>query len=214
LDFEAVIVLSSFRPFREDPEWDRNQLAAFRTWMMFAQRIVLFGQQEAELMNKKVVFIQSEQWPKIKAMVDYAASQKNQFVCICNGDIMLDPKILRIEQRMKFSNYRCASSRRWHFDPSKPMQEAITNASLTDMDGRDDRGRDVFIARWDVWARIAKETPDKLRIGHNTWDAFLTDKFREHWDDKFIDFTAFRYVHHPHHGGRRRPHELEVAATA
>lgn len=174
---------------------------------MFAQRIVIFGPHEPDLSNRKVSFVPSEQFPRIKVMAEFAALQKNHYVAICNGDILLDPKILRIENRMRFSNYRCASSRRWHFDPLKPMSEALETADLGS-----DRGRDVFVARWDVWTRIAAETPDRLRIGHGTWDAFMTDKFREHWNDKFIDFTAFRMVHHPHHGDRRRPHELEVIA--
>lgn len=210
LVLEAMILVSSFRPFKEDPEWDRNQLTAFRTWMMFAKRIILFGQHEPDLSNNKVSFVPSEQFPRIKDMIGVAAKQRNQFVAICNGDILLNPSIIRIEGRMKNGHYKCASSRRWHFDPAKPMAEAMESASLIDADGRDDRGRDVFIARADAWDKLLSEAPDHLRVGHQHWDAWLTDAFRRHWDAKFLDFTALRIVHHPHHQGRRMPYATEI----
>jgi hypothetical protein len=180
--------------------------------MMFAKRIILFGQHEPDLSNGKVSFVPSEQFPRIKDMAEIAGRQKQQIVCICNGDILLNPAVMKIEQRIRNSGFRCASSRRWHFDPLKPMSESLENASMINEDGIDDRGRDVFIARWDVWAQVANETPERFRLGHGRWDAFMTDKFREHWNDRFVDFSAFRWVHHPHHGGRRRPHELETVA--
>lgn len=206
-----MIIISSFRPFGEDPEWDRNQMMAFRTWQMVAKRVFLFGQQEPTLAGSKVSFVNSEQFPRIKDMAALAGSLRHDYcIAICNGDILMDPKIRAIEQRMRYGTCRCASSRRWHYDPSKPINEAIEAASLFTEDGVDDRGRDVFIARWDVWERIAKEMPSSYRIGHNEWDAFLTDKFREHWNERFLDFTAMRYIHHPHHGGRRRPYHEAV----
>lgn len=207
-----MIILSSFRPFKEDPEWDRNQMLAYRSWMMFAKRVFLFGNHEPELANGKVSFIPSEQFPTIRFMASIAAQQKNQVVAIVNGDIMLDPRVMKIEQRIRNGGMRCASSRRWHFDPLLPMDKALESASLIDADGRDDRGRDTFIARSDVWKKIADEIPERLRIGHGTWDAWLTDAFRRHWDHQFLDFTGLRIAHHPHHGGRRRPHELETLA--
>lgn len=182
-------------------------MMAFRTWMLFAKKVYLFGEHEPVLSGSKVHFVPSEQFPRIKDMVILAASQKQEYSAICNGDILLDPQIMRIEQRMRFGNYRCASSRRWHFkSDAVSIEQARESSSLIDQDGRDDRGRDVFIARWDVWGRIAKDIPDQYRISHNAWDAYLTDKFREHWNDRFLDFTAFRYVLHPHHGGRKRPY--------
>lgn len=199
-----MIVISSMRPFGEDPEWDRNQLLAFRTWMSFAKRVFLFGNQEPQLNNPKVKFVASEQFPCIKTMAKLAGEQKRQVVVICNGDILLDPRIVKIEQRMRNGTCSCASSRRWHFDAEK-LPQSLESASLTNSDGFDDRGRDVFVAQDRVWERISRDIPDNLRIGHQHWDGEITDRFREHWNDKFIDFTSLRMVHHPHHGGRRMP---------
>jgi len=177
---------------------------------MFAKRIVLFGSMEPTLNNHKTRFVPSEQWPRIKDMVAFAAMQKGEVIAICNGDIMLDPKVMKVEQKIRNGGCRCASSRRWHFDPTKLMSEALESATLTNEDGVDDRGRDVFIAPWHVWAKIAPETPEGFRIGLGGWDGFMTDKFREHWNETFLDFTALRIVHHTHHKGRRRPPELEA----
>lgn len=174
--------------------------------MMFARRIYLFSQREAQIENSKVHFVPADDFPRIKDMAILAGKQAGQYTAITNGDILIDPAITKLEQRLRFQNKRCASSRRWHFDPNIPMEQARLNASLGD-----DRGRDIFIARWDVWARIGREMPDKYRIGNCRWDAYLTDKFREHWNDGFVDFTSLRIIHHPIHGGRKRPYDYEIA---
>lgn len=180
--------------------------------MMFAKRIILFGQHEPDLSNPKVAFVPSEQFPRIKSLIAMAAKQRHQFVAICNGDILLDPAIIRIEGRMKNGHYKCASSRRWHFDPTKPMAEALETASLTNQDGFLDRGRDVFIAKADAWEKLSHEVPEHLRMGHQHWDAWATDAFRRHWDAKFLDFTVLRIVHHPNHQGRRMPYADQITS--
>jgi hypothetical protein len=208
-----MVILSSFRPFGEDPHWDRHQMLAFRSWMMCAQRVFLFGDIVPELRSNKVSFVPCEQFPRIRDMAHLAGQQRGKIVMICNGDIMVDPRILKVEMKLKLSHSLCASSRRWHFDSELTMNKAMEGASLTDAQGRDDRGRDLFMARAEVWARIAREMPEKYRIGNATWDAYLTDAFRAHWNEKFFDFSALRLVFHPHHEGRRRPYDVEIANT-
>ena len=193
------------RPFGEDLEWDRNQLLAFRTWMSFAKKVILFGKTEPQLENPHVEFWPTEQFPRIKDMARVAGEQARQVVAICNGDILLDPRIMKIEARMRCGTCCCASSRRWHFDP-EGLPDSLSTAKLTNLDGVDDRGRDVFIAQCRVWKTIADEIPETLRIGHQQWDGEITARFRQHWNDKFLDFTSLRMVHHPIHGGRRMPY--------
>lgn len=206
-----MILISSFRPFGEDREWDENQLRAFRSWCMFAKHIFLFSQPNELLRSEKVSFVPCEEFPRIKDMVALAAKHRRDTSLICNGDIMIDPAILKIERKLGISHAVCASSRRWHFTPQPMMADAIRNASLIDGDGRDDRGRDVFMAKSQVWAKVGLEMPEHYRIGHSLFDAYLTNKFREHWNDRFLDFTAMRIVFHPIHGGRRRPYDVEIA---
>ena len=208
-----MILISSFRPLGEDPEWDANQMRAYRSWQMFAERIYLFGEPEAQLKSNKVHFVPSEQYPRIRDMAELAARFRGKITLICNGDIVIDPDIRRIERKLGFAHACCASSRRWHFKPEPLMSEAVKNASLIDGEGRDDRGRDVFMARDFVWGKVAATMPDKYRIGHSLWDAYITNAFREHWNDRFLDFSAMRLIFHPIHEGRRRPHDLEIANT-
>lgn len=208
-----MIAVSSLRPLGQDPHWDKHQMLAFRSWMMCATRIFLFGDIEPMLRSNKVAFIPCEQFPRIKDMAHFAGQQRGKIVMLCNGDIVVDPRILRIEVKLRVSHSLCASSRRWHFDSELPMNKAMETASLTDAEGRDDRGRDLFMARAEVWNRISKEMPEKFRIGQPQWDAYVTDAFRQHWNDKFLDFTALRMCFHPHHEGRRRPYAEEIANT-
>jgi len=208
-----MVILSSFRPFGQDPLWDKHQMLAFRSWMMCASRVYLFGDIEPSLRSNKVSFIPCEQFPHIRDMAHFAGQQRGRIVMICNGDIVVDPRIMKVEMKLKLSHSLCASSRRWHFDAELPLGKAMETASLSDAQGRDDRGRDLFMARAEVWARIAREMPVKYRIGHGQWDAAVTDLFRLHWTDKFFDFTALRLVFHPHHDGRRRPYDVEIANT-
>ena len=92
------------------------------------------------------------------------------------------------------------------------MSEAVKNASLIDGEGRDDRGRDVFMARDFVWGKVAATLPDGYRIGNPRWDAALTNMFREHWDARFLDFSAMRLIFHPIHAARKYPFAEEIAA--
>lgn len=187
-------------------------MRAFRSWLMFAEKIYIFGPPDQRLQSDKVNFVSSEEYPRIKDMIALAAKHRHKTSLICNGDIVIDPDIRRIDRKLGFSHAVCASSRRWHFKPQPMMIDAIRNASLIDGNGIDDRGRDLFMARPHVWVRVANEMPEGYRIGHGRWDAWITDCFRAHWNDRFLDFTAMRLIFHPIHQGRRRPHELEIAA--
>ena len=71
-----MIVISSFRPFGESQEWDANQMRAFRSWLMFAERIYLFGEIHPILKSNKVFFVASGDYPRIRDMAELAAKFK------------------------------------------------------------------------------------------------------------------------------------------
>ena len=75
----------------------------------------------------------------------------------------------------------------------------------------DDRGRDIFVATGAVWRKLAMTMPDGYRIGNPYWDAYVTDFFRKFYDANFVDFTSWRCVFHPIHGGRNYPFAQEVS---
>lgn len=191
-------IVSSFRPLAEDEEWKRNQLLAKRSWEMAAQKIVFFGPYEPELASPRTKFVESEQFPKIKTLCD-AASKLPGFTAILNADIVVDLEIRSLVNRMSIKGQVSASSRRWHFDPN--------TCDWGSADLGDDRGRDVFITRWDIWRDLARKLPDELRIGHGLWDAALVNYFRDRYGAKFVDFTSRKLIFHPRHEGRRRPHQ-------
>lgn len=202
-----MIVISSLRPLGEDSEWDRNQMMAFRTWQMFATKIFLFGKPEPTLDSRKTNFIPSEQFPRIKDMMSLAAEQVGKVTAICNGDILISPMIKRVENLIRLGRYKCAYSRRWHFDPTINPEEAMARATLTNADGLDDRGQDVFITSHGVWKALAANFNPDYRIGHSGWDGATNYAIRRHCSqERCLNFTELKLIHHPHHGGRKMPH--------
>ena len=189
----------------EDSEIARNQSLAKRSWEMWAKRIVYFGTSDFDLRSPRTIFLEAEQFPRIKSLMECAGGM-NGYTAILNADIVVKPEIRRLEQMMGLRGKLCASSRRYHFDPNTCNWDA---AELGD-----DRGRDIFIARHDVWKRAAREVPEAFRIGNGRWDGYVTDLFRRHYNDSFIDFSQKRLVFHPIHGNRKRPYDEEIAAVS
>ncbi len=195
--------VTSFRPLAHSEEWKRNQLLAKRSWEMWARYIVLFGDEDKELHSPKTKFIPSEQYPSLKSMAE-AASDLPGFTAILNADIVVTPQIRYVEQMMCARGCVSASSRRYHFDPNTCDWDGATLG--------DDRGRDIFVARRDVWRDLARILPEDLRIGNTRWDAAFVNWFRDEFGVKFIDFTDKRIVFHPIHGGRNRPYDEMIAS--
>jgi hypothetical protein len=197
-----MIAITSHRPLDQEPEIKRNQLLAKRTWESVFSRIIYFGVHEHELVSGKTAFIPCEEFPRIRDIVDLAGKQRG-FVAILNADIVVNPDIKKLERMMMLRGKLCASSRRYHFDPDTCDWKAAQLGN--------DRGRDIFIARNDIWRDAVNYIPHELRIGNGRWDAWVTDWFRTRYNDSFIDFTDMRVIFHPNHESRRRPYEEEIS---
>lgn len=200
-----MIAVSSHRPLDQEPEIKRNQLLAKRTWESAFTRIVYLGTLEHELSSSKTWFIPSEEFPRIKELMSIAAQQRG-FVAIINADIVVTPDIKKLERMMMLRGKLCASSRRYHFDPD--------TCDWAKAELGNDRGRDIFIARNDIWRDAARIVPEQFRIGHQGFDGWITDFFRRKYDSSFIDFTKMKIIFHPNHESRRMPHAQEVAQIA
>lgn len=196
-----MIAISSHRPHAKSAEWARNQALAWRTWQGYFLRVIYLGDSEPELKSAKTEFVPSEQWPTIKRMAEIAAS-KPGIVAILNADILVTPKMRVVENRLNNGTGVCASSRRWHIDPHNP---SFDKAQLIETD----RGRDIFIATPRVWAGVALKIPGHLRIGHQQWDAWMTDYFNS-FKPGFIDFTQMKCIFHPTHGDRQMPYAEQI----
>lgn len=197
-----MIALSSHRPHHKSVEFRHNQLLAKRSWEGAFTKIIYAGIEEPELHSQKTTFIQAEDWPRIQTLAQIAAEQQG-IVAILNADIVVNNRLREVENRMWARGGVCGSSRRYHFDAHTPD---LTHAKLIESD----RGRDIFIARQNIWKRIAREVPEYLRIGHQQWDAWMTDFFREHYNQRFIDFTAMKCIFHPKHEDRQMPYANEI----
>lgn len=198
-----MIAVSSHRPHSRSVEFARNQSMAKRTWENAFFWIIYAGPKETDLSSPKTEFRKTEDWPRIQTMAQIAASKRG-YVAILNADILVDPRIKRLEDFWRKRGYVCASSRRFHFDPFNP--KGFADARLIDAD----RGRDIFVATYDVWQRVAGIIPPYLRIGHQQWDRWLSDYFRDTFSSRFHDFTDNRFIFHPNHGDREMPHAQQI----
>lgn len=200
-----MIAISSHRPHARSVEFRRNQMLAKRTWENLFTKIIYAGIPEAELQSQKTVFIQTEDFPTIQTLAKIAASQQESVIAILNADICIGQRFNTVKQMMQAR--LCASSRRFHFDPHNP------NWDRAQTDERD-RGRDIFIAQKRIWKRIAQEVPSYLRIGHQQWDAWVTDYFNEHCKPGFLDFTNMKCIFHPNHEDRQMPFAQKIVEKA
>lgn len=203
-----MIAISSHRPHGKSVEFRRNQLLAKRSWESAFTRIVYAGSEEPELKSQKTSFVEAEEWPTIQTLAQIASEQPAQIdkpIAIINADIVIGQRFGNVKNRMTFM--RCASSRRWHFDPHAPNYD---RAELIDAD----RGRDIFVAQRRIWRHISRVVPPHLRIGHQQWDAWVTDFFNDNHKAGFFDFTNMKCIFHPFHGDRQMPYANTIAQQA
>lgn len=199
-----MIIISSHRPHAKNDSYRRNQIRAKQSWDVFSRKVIYFGKYEPELATTpdKTTFIGGEDFPRIADMATVASIQAD-VVAIVNADIVLTKPILEMERRVLLRQVYGAISRRYHYDPET---FDITMAQ----DDPKDRGRDIFMAMPKVWGQIAARIPPGYRIGHQRWDAWVSDYFRDNFGKKFYDFTGLRCVFHPVHEDRYMPHSQEI----
>lgn len=201
----TVTAISSVRPHSRSPEFARNQSMAWRSWQWAFSKIIYVGIEEPELHSQKTSFVAAEDWPRIQTLAEVAANQPVSVlapVAIVNADIVIGQRFSNV--RNMFTYKWCGSSRRYHFDPHTPNYERATLIEA-------DRGRDIFIAQRRIWKQIAEKVPSHLRIGHQQWDAWVTDYFNEHYKSGFFDFTGMKCIFHPKHEDRQMPYANEIA---
>lgn len=189
-----MIALSSFRPFGEHAEYDRNQLAAKQSWVTLFSSIFYFNPPEPQMEGPNVSFVPWEPWPKIRSLTEFA-SGLSEPVAILNADIVLSMPFRHVQVRMKQLAFDAALSRRYQFEPGAPLE----TAKLVDA------GLDIFIASPQIWKTLSPWVPDEFRIGHNRWDTFMLGVLNYLRPGRVLDFTPARVVFHPAHEGRRQP---------
>ena len=193
-----MIAVSSFRPHSQSEVYRANQIAARRSWEDHFERIFYFGSHEPELDGEKTLFVrQTEQWPRIREMASFCASQDpEKLVAIVNADIVVTGKILDVEKAMIASKLLAATTRR---------RDLKTRELIPD-----DKGRDIFILTPATWRKAASRIPPECRIGHQQWDSWMIGFLRKECEKKFAQFNDVPCVFHPAHGERLMPHAADV----
>lgn len=199
-----MIAISSFRPHKEDAEYRQNQIRAKESWEKVFDRIIYFGIKEPELDSPKTTFITHEGWPTIRD-VAAEASRQVDMVAVLNADIVLTRGFFALECRMREGGAMAVTSRRYTFDPAKPID---VSACVIE---QNDKGLDVFVMMPALWARIAVEVPLCLRMGHQQWDTWVSGWCTYNLGRSYRNFNELRAILHPEHNGRKMPYARWVA---
>lgn len=185
---QAVIAVSSFRPFAESPEIARNQARAFESWLDVFDSVLYFGAPEPCLASPCTQFVEAAPFPPIRLLMLAGALAKEP-VCLVNADIVLSP-YARDYFKGALIRAQAAMSYRLEFDPlTFDLREAK----------RRDNGLDVFLAKPAVWRRCWRDCPQEFRIGRPVWDSWLFMWMHDHCGGKFVDLSAGKLAFHPKH---------------
>lgn len=202
-----MIALSSARPFSQSPEYTINQERASKSWQEHYNITGIFyvGHYEDGLNGDKVQFVKPEEdFPRIKMMAEFASHMTSEYVALINADIVLGSGIVDVEAKMRECSLPAATSYRYEFTPEDyPSLDGATRH-------KEDRGMDIFIAHPGIWKLVAKDVPDDLWFGHQTWDSWVCGYFCHHLGFGFRHFTEDRCVFHPKHGGRQTPNSPRI----
>ena len=204
---QPMIAISSHRPFANNSEYAANQERAAQSLQaqFNVSNIYYVGHYEDGLNSEKTMFIRPEgTHPTIKSMADFASKLSAEYVAILNADIVLGSAIAEVEKRMHDMALPAATSYRYEFDPEDypNLDGAVHHHEV--------RGMDIFIANPGIWKLVAKDIPETLWFGHQTFDSWLCGYFCHHLGYGFRQFTDMRCVFHPKHGGRLTPFSPQI----
>jgi len=199
-----MIFVSTARPMGNDPEYDRNQLAAKASWEQVADAIVYLNHPQKALASPITRFLPWEPFPYLIDAVNLCADQP-EWSCIINADIVVTPNFKRIEQKLKAKKAIAASSWRWTFDPAQGIEPCA----------HDDNGIDFFAGSPGAWEllyqamlkpspRGDEDSPRHLKLGAPSWDSWCLGAFSFLFSNLgFYDLTNTKIIRHPRHGGRK-----------
>lgn len=179
------------------PEYDRNQLTAWKSWQSVASAVVYFNDPQPALASPITRFIPSEPFPRLIDIFEFCAEQKD-WCAVLNGDIVILNHFQSVEKKLKARNACAASSWRWEFDPEVGF---FPNAVV-------DPGVDFFAATPKIWQQVYQDIDENLRLGSVQWDSFLLGWFavkavHSPTEGCFYSITPSRCVLHPKHGNRK-----------
>lgn len=178
----------------DDPEYDKNQLAAKASWEVVASAIVYFNDVQPQLASPKTRFIPSVPYPFIRDMVDFCADQEGEWCALINSDIIVTPVIKQVMEKLAAKKAYAAASWRWNFTPSVGIEPCA----------HEDNGLDFFMALSGAWDLIfQQEAPRFLKFGAPQWDSWMLGAFFKLFTSGFYDITATKVIRHPRHGGRK-----------
>lgn len=199
-----MIAVTSCRPMGDDPQYDRNQLAAWESWHKVFDAIIYLNDPQPQLRSPITRFYPWEPYPRIRDMIDICADQED-WSCLINADIVVGPHFKKLEQKLKTKKAVAASSWRWTFNPDVGLNPCEHK----------DYGCDFFAAQPGAWEMVYRamcapsprgdeDSPTHLRFGAPSWDQWQLGAFFKLFSTMgFYNLTDARVIFHPEHLGRK-----------
>lgn len=186
-----MIAISSYRPFGESAESDRNLLMAKSTWDLAGWTSVYVGPKDDRLSGKNTIFLNQPEWPKpcrIKYLCGIAEKLSKiwGWVALVNGDIRVSQKSASLDSELNKVSAKCGYSLRY-----VPGENNIR-----------DLGLDFFVGNSEVWSKIAPIFPNEYQIGKYRWDTSMLGHMITLFRDSLWDITPSRLIFHPVHKSR------------
>jgi len=193
-----VIAVSTFKPHAKSAEYALNQSRAVQSWGDIFTHVYLIGDPEPDLRYDYVTFIEGNDYPTIKMMV-LMLSTYEEWGAWINCDIIVLPKIHEAMQQMEVRGYRAATSQRFEYDP---VSFDLSKAKIP----HHDFGLDIFITTGDIWRDMFTKINPDLRTCGLIYDSWMTGYLWHTLGHGYRNFTDYRCVFHPKHGGREAPY--------
>lgn len=190
-------ILSSIRPFGQNPGYDELQRKALDSWFAVSRTVVLFNLPEdtGNIQRSGLLYVGPDKNPpSIKHMLATLKDrQEEEIVALVNSDIVLGPEVGKIPKVVLANSLGRAwacTSYRYVIDPEVPEW----------LGSPVDKGLDFFCSTVRIWNDVARQIPGVLTVGRPVWDNWMNSFFHMYINaSKYFDITPWVCVLHPRH---------------
>lgn len=183
-----LTLVTSFKPFGLDPDYDRFQLLARTSWSSQFDKIVFFNDYEPLMDGHQVHWIKpKEKFPRMKDILTCCGEQTTPTV-FCTADDYLAGHFKETILELIGKGFLCGTTLRWNYDKN------TLHFDKSEVCGG---GLDLFYAVPSIWKQLAKEIPNEFHIACPTYDAWMSQWFEIFHGDHYCNFWKRRTMLHP-----------------
>jgi hypothetical protein len=209
-------IISSVRPFSQNPEYAQMQTDAIDSWLDVAKKVILFNlPEDTNFLNRQgLVYVGPDgNPPSIKQMLSYCKNLGvDEIVALVNADILLAPRLAKLPKAVMNNSF----GRAWACVSLRQVLDTKTDKITPP----NDWGLDFFCSTVRIWNDVAEKIPGVLTFGKIVWDNWMNSFLKGYIDQtKYIDLSNWQCIIHPIHGEHFRlqhnnPKEIDSLARS